>query len=73
MWRAHDASALKINNSIDAKATRHRHGIDLLHVWNSALHAYLCIEIEFSLVSVERADRVCVVPARSFFPQLLHS
>ena len=32
MWCANNVSALQINNAIDTKASKHRHGVDLLHM-----------------------------------------
>ena len=54
---AHDATALKINNAIDAKATSHRQGIDLLHVWSPALRSDVCIAVRVSLMAVEESER----------------
>ena len=52
MWCANDAPALKINNAIDTKASRHSYGIDLLHV---CLHVEEATEFDVLCVPRRKA------------------
>ena len=61
MWCANDTSALQIHNTIDTHASRRRHGVDLLHMRVSAFRAQLCIAMEFSILPVERTNRICII------------